>query len=54
MNPKKYSKGSSNISIVIPAEMTEKLNDLAIKSGKSRNQIIREAIEKTLEKETEK
>lgn len=52
INAKKtYGLGSSTISLVIPAELLMELNDLAIRSGFTRNKLIKYAIEDLLNKE---
>lgn len=48
---KTYSLGSSTLSISIPAELLLSLNDLANKSGISRNRLIKYAVEDLLKKE---
>jgi metal-responsive CopG/Arc/MetJ family transcriptional regulator len=48
---KNYSKGSTSLSVSLPAELVEKLNDKAQREGTSRNLLIRQAIEEKLQRE---
>jgi len=51
---KTYSLGSSTFSIAIPTELLLELNNLASKSGISRNRILKFAVEDLLKKERKK
>jgi metal-responsive CopG/Arc/MetJ family transcriptional regulator len=51
---KAYGLGSSTISLVIPAELLMELNDLATRSGFTRNKLIKMAIEDLLNMEKRK
>ena len=44
-----YSRGTSSISVAMPADLLDRLNEHAEASGFSRNRIIIMAIEKKLE-----
>lgn len=50
MDQKKYSTGSSNITVSMPTWIVETLNEYAIESHMTRNAMIRMAIEDMLKK----